>query len=66
MDRKLRFRAVNTVTNENMAIVWATSSRLIPLPVGLVGLNKAPMHRKNRTITIPRIIDQMDVVKNNR
>ena len=54
--------AVYTVTNENIAVVWARSGHLVPPLVRLAGSSKALMHRKKKTMTIPRMINPTDGV----
>ena len=57
-----RFAAVDTVTNENMAVVWTTSPYLPVFPLEeFAGCNSAVIHRKNRMTTIPNMIaDKVD------
>ena len=46
--------AIYTVANENIAAVWTASPHLTPFLVRLRGSNRAPIHLKNRIVTIPR------------
>ena len=43
--------------SENMTTIWVTRPHFKPSFVWLTELSKAPIHWKNRTATIPRMID---------
>ena len=53
---------MNSVINENMVMVWATSPHLMLLLV-FAGLINASIHRKNRTTITPRMADCMEEVR---
>ena len=55
--------AVYIVANKNMAAVWMTSTHWMPPLTRLTGSKNAPMHWKNRTITIPRVLGGMNEMR---
>ena len=50
------------VENENRAMVWATSTHLVLLLMGLAGLSNAHIHWKNRAVTIPKKVGRTGTV----
>ena len=42
--------------------LWNVGPQLIPSLARFTGLNSVPMHRKNKTVTIPGMISQTDKV----
>ena len=54
---------METVASKNMSVVWAVNPHFTHPPLArLEGSNIPPIHWKNRTITIPRMIDRADEV----